>query len=88
VDRPIRSGAATLGFLVNDYERWNGRQWQPVRYRELIKGERVRFAPAADVRAPRRPLNARATAAASSASSGCSRLTAWFSKTPTGTPSR
>ena len=45
VDRPDPLRATTLGFLVNDYERWNGRHWQPVRYRELIKGERVRFAP-------------------------------------------
>jgi murein DD-endopeptidase MepM/ murein hydrolase activator NlpD len=43
VDGPDPLRAATLGFLVNDYERWNGRQWQPVRYRELVKGERVRF---------------------------------------------
>jgi hypothetical protein len=43
VDRPDPLRAATVGFLVNDYERWNGRQWQPVRYRELVKGERVRF---------------------------------------------
>jgi hypothetical protein len=43
VDRPEPLRAATLGFLVNDYERWNGHQWQPVRYRELVKGERVRF---------------------------------------------
>jgi murein DD-endopeptidase MepM/ murein hydrolase activator NlpD len=44
VDGPDPLRAATVGFLVNDYERWNGRQWQPVRYRELVKGERVRFA--------------------------------------------
>ena len=43
VDGPDPHRAATVGFLVNDYERWNGRQWQPVRYRELVKGERVRF---------------------------------------------
>ena len=43
VDGPDPLRAATVGFLVNDYERWNGRQWQPVRYRELVKGERVRF---------------------------------------------
>jgi hypothetical protein len=43
VDRPDPLRAATVGFLVNDYERWNGHQWQPVRYRELVKGERVRF---------------------------------------------
>ena len=48
VDRPDPLRAATLGFLVNDYERWNGRHWQPVRYRELVKGERVRFGPAVD----------------------------------------
>lgn len=43
VDTPDPLRGATLGFLVNDYERWNGRQWQPVRYRELVKGERVRY---------------------------------------------
>ena len=43
VDGPDPLRAATVGFLVNDYERWNGRQGQPVRYRELVKGERVRF---------------------------------------------
>jgi hypothetical protein len=26
-----------------EYERWTGRHWQPARYRELVKGERVRF---------------------------------------------
>jgi hypothetical protein len=44
VDNPDPLRAATVGFLVNEYECWNGRQWQPVRYRELVKGERVRFA--------------------------------------------
>jgi hypothetical protein len=43
VDRPDPLRATTVGFLVNEYERWNGRQWQPVRYRELVKGERVRL---------------------------------------------
>ena len=45
VDNPDPLRAATVGFLVNEYERWNGRQWQSVRYRELVKGERVRFGP-------------------------------------------
>jgi len=43
VDSPDPLRGATVGFLVNEYDRWNGRQWQPVRYRELVKGERVRF---------------------------------------------
>jgi hypothetical protein len=43
MDAPDPRRAAPIGFLVTEYERWNGRQWQPARYRELVKGERVRF---------------------------------------------
>ena len=43
LDAPDPQRAATIGFLVSEYERWTGRQWQPARYRELVKGERVRF---------------------------------------------
>jgi hypothetical protein len=43
LDAPDPQRAATIGFLVTEYERWTGRQWQPARYRELVKGERVRF---------------------------------------------
>ena len=43
MDAPDPRRAATIGFLVAEYERWTGRQWQPARYRELVKGERVRF---------------------------------------------
>jgi hypothetical protein len=43
MDAPDLRRAATIGFLVTEYERWTGRQWQPARYRELVKGERVRF---------------------------------------------
>jgi hypothetical protein len=43
LDAPDPQRAATIGFLVNEYDRWTGRQWQPARYRELVKGERVRF---------------------------------------------
>lgn len=43
LDAPDPQRAATIGFLVTEYDRWTGRQWQPARYRELVKGERVRF---------------------------------------------
>jgi murein DD-endopeptidase MepM/ murein hydrolase activator NlpD len=43
LDAPDPQRAATIGFVVTEYDRWNGRQWQPARYRELVKGERVRF---------------------------------------------
>jgi hypothetical protein len=43
MDAPDPRRAATIGFVVAEYERWTGRQWQPARYRELVKGERVRF---------------------------------------------
>lgn len=43
LDAPDLQRASTIGFLVTEYERWTGRQWQPARYRELVKGERVRF---------------------------------------------
>jgi hypothetical protein len=43
MDAPDPRRAATIGFVVSEYERWTGRQWQAARYRELVKGERVRF---------------------------------------------
>jgi hypothetical protein len=29
MDAPDLRRAATIGFLVTEYERWTGRQWQP-----------------------------------------------------------
>jgi hypothetical protein len=43
LDAPDPQRAATIGFLVSEYDRWTGVKWQPARYRELVKGERVRF---------------------------------------------
>jgi hypothetical protein len=43
MDTPDPHGAVPIGFVVTEYERWTGREWQSARYRELVKGERVRF---------------------------------------------
>ena len=43
MEAPDLRVAPPIGFLVNEYERWSGGRWHPARYRELVKGERVRF---------------------------------------------
>ena len=43
MDAPDPRRALPIGFLVTEYERWSGGRWQPARYRELVKGERIRF---------------------------------------------
>jgi hypothetical protein len=43
MDAPDPRRALPIGFVVSEYERWTGGRWQPARYRELVKGERIRF---------------------------------------------